>query len=159
MTSIEPNVTAFSLDLHRTLKRASLALRNKTDALLADEELTAPQAAVLECLWSGEAGCLRDLGQRIGTQPATLTVIVDGLERRGLVRRTADDSDGRIKRIEATEASFELRSRVTTVGTLVQAQAVQGMTRNEIEALGVWLSRLATNLGEGEMAVPLWGAE
>jgi DNA-binding MarR family transcriptional regulator len=138
------------------LKRAYLAMRSRSDALLAQNGVTLPQAEVLAQLWKGEAGCLRDLGANLGTQPATLKGVLDGLEKRGLVVRSSDPSDGRVKRLEVTGAGRELQERVTTVRETVQGHAFDGFTDEEIATFNAWLLRIARNLDQGQIATPLW---
>ena len=135
-----------------------MALRHRRDALLAEAGLTAPQAEILECLWAGQANCLRDLTRLLGTQPATLKVIVDGLERRGLVRRTPDQFDGRVKRLVTTGASLDLQHRVVAIRARAQTQALRNLAPDEVAALGAWLSRITQNLEVADPGIPLWGS-
>lgn len=146
-----------TVETEHLLKRANLMLRGRCDALLADSGVTLPQVDVLGQLWSGQASCLRDLGDQLGTQPATLKGILDGLEKRGLMVRTVDSSDGRIKRLDVTEAGTDLQEQVTTVRETVQSRAFQGFSDEEVQTLNGWLARIVRNLGEGELATPLWG--
>lgn len=45
----------------------------------------------------------RDLAVALGVAPATVTAVVDGLERRGLVARTRDERDRRVVRVSLTD--------------------------------------------------------
>ena len=146
-------------EAERLLKRAHLSVRGRSDSLLADNGVTLPQVDVLGQLWRGQATCLRELGEQLGTQPATLKGVLDGLEKRGLVVRTTDSLDGRIKRLEVTKEGEDLKEQLTAVCETVQSRAFHGFTDEEVETLNGWLVRIVKNLGEGELATPLWGDE
>lgn len=141
------------------LKRAYLAMRSRTDHLLAGWGLTLPQAEVLAYLWRSEGLCLRDLGNSLGTQPATLKGILDGLERRGLVRRTGDLKDGRLKHLELTTEGRRLQVQVPDLCAQVQERALQGLPPEAVQTFEGWLRQIVRNL-EGASPKrdrsPLW---
>jgi MarR family transcriptional regulator, organic hydroperoxide resistance regulator len=55
---------------------------------------------------------MKDLGRRLHCDPSFVTVIADGLEKRGLARREAHPGDRRIKNIVLTGAGQEMRQRM-----------------------------------------------
>jgi MarR family transcriptional regulator, organic hydroperoxide resistance regulator len=55
---------------------------------------------------------MKELGRRLRCDPSFVTVIADGLEKRGLARREAHPGDRRIKNIVLTDAGQEMRQRV-----------------------------------------------
>src|SRR5919202_2064335 len=64
--------------------------------------LTAARLSALSVLVFGGAKTLGELAAAERVRPPTMTSIVRGLEREGLVRREADRADGRIVRVRAT---------------------------------------------------------
>jgi DNA-binding MarR family transcriptional regulator len=73
--------------------------------------MTVAQAATLEAL--GEEGMrLGRLGTLLGITPSTLSRNLSRLEEAGLVRRTADGSDGRAAQVELTEKGRRVRIRL-----------------------------------------------
>lgn len=55
---------------------------------------------------------MKELGRRLHCDPSFVTVIADGLEKRGLARREAHPGDRRIKNIVLTDAGLELRQQM-----------------------------------------------
>lgn len=55
---------------------------------------------------------MKDLGKRLHCDPSFVTVIADGLEKRGLARREAHAGDRRIKNIVLTDAGQDMRHRM-----------------------------------------------
>ncbi|HLQ56347.1 MAG TPA: MarR family transcriptional regulator [Streptosporangiaceae bacterium] len=55
---------------------------------------------------------MKELGRRLHCDPSFVTVIADGLEKRGLARREAHPGDRRIRNIVLTGAGVEMRQRM-----------------------------------------------
>src|ERR1700753_3293272 len=55
---------------------------------------------------------MKELGRRLHCDPSFVTVIADGLEKRGLARREAHPSDRRVKNIVLTDEGNQLRERI-----------------------------------------------
>jgi DNA-binding MarR family transcriptional regulator len=72
--------------------------------------LTPPQAFALRSLH--EPCPMRDLADQMGYDASYITGIVDRLEARGLVERTPDPVDRRVKRLVVTAAGVELRNQL-----------------------------------------------
>jgi DNA-binding MarR family transcriptional regulator len=84
--------------------------------------LTGPRASALSVIvFRGPIamGALADAEQ---VRAPTITRLVDGLERRGLVRRVTDSADGRVQLVEATAAGKRLlqKGRARRVERLMQ---------------------------------------
>ena len=75
----------------------------------AEFDLTAAQAKVLMSLQPGEAAPMRELAERVGSDPSNLTGLVDKLETRGAVRRVPDSVDRRVKTLQLSEDGRHLR--------------------------------------------------
>src|SRR6266536_6002869 len=70
--------------------------------------LTAPRASVLSVLVFRGPVTMSALAEAEQVRPPTITRLVDGLERRGLVRRVSHAADGRVQLVEATAAGKRL---------------------------------------------------
>jgi len=73
--------------------------------------LTAPRASVLSVLVFRGPVTMSALAEAEQVRPPTITRLIDGLERRGLVRRVTDSSDGRVQLVAATQAGKRLLQR------------------------------------------------
>jgi DNA-binding MarR family transcriptional regulator len=77
-------------------------LRGEHEEAAAAAGLTAAQAMILT--WLSEPTSMRRFADRMGCDASNITGIVDRLEAKELVVRTADPSDRRVKLIERTRA-------------------------------------------------------
>src|SRR3989442_5177443 len=66
--------------------------------------LTGPRASALSVLVFRGSLTMSQLAEAEQVRRPTITRLVDGLERRGLVRRVSDAEDGRVQLVEATAA-------------------------------------------------------
>jgi DNA-binding MarR family transcriptional regulator len=79
---------------------------------------------------------LGELAAAEGVRPATMTGIVNGLERDGLVRRRPHGSDRRAVQIEATAAGRRLLERARTRRIGVVASKLDDLSDDELAGLG-----------------------
>src|SRR2546425_4705180 len=70
--------------------------------------LTGPRASALSVLVFRGSLTMSQLAEAEQVRRPTITRLVDGLERRGLVRRVSDAEDGRVQLVEATAAGKRL---------------------------------------------------
>ena len=70
--------------------------------------LTAPRASVLSVLVFRGPVTMSALADAEQVRRPTITRLIDGLERRGLVRRVNHPQDGRVQLVEATTAGKRL---------------------------------------------------
>ncbi len=86
----------------------------ESEAAAATHDLTPLQAKAL--LAAEESVPTRRIAERLHAEPSNVTVIIDRLESRGLVERSLDPGDRRVKRVAATEAgrtvAADLRARM-----------------------------------------------
>lgn len=137
------------------LKRAYQATRNALDARLQVSGLTAAQFDVLKFLLHPDVeppaapGGLdqRALQKTLGITSATLTRLLAGMERRGLIRRSANPNDSRGKRVGATAKATKLFARLMSEGEAAfHAEVFRGFSRKETLALTQFLERMTDNL-------------
>ena len=79
---------------------------------------------------------------------STANGILDRMEEKGLIRRTADENDQRQKQGPATEKGRELNSLVQAAFQEAEAVMVKGLRLEETEALRLLLYRVIENLEE-----------
>ena len=87
--------------------------------------LTAPRASALSVLVFRGPVTMSALADAEQVRRPTMTRLVDGLERRGLVRRVSHAEDGRVQLVEATAAGKRLlqQGRARRVERLMQGIA------------------------------------
>jgi DNA-binding MarR family transcriptional regulator len=102
--------------------------------------LTHPQYLVMLALWERSPRTVRDIGEALALEPATLSPLLKRLESSGLITRRRKVDDERSLDVELTDAGRALRSRAEAV----PAQIVKrlGMPVAELEATRDALTRL-----------------
>ncbi len=102
--------------------------------------LTHPQYLVMLALWERSPRMVRNIGDALALDPATLSPLLKRLESAGLITRRRKADDERSLDVELTDAGRALRSRAEAV----PAQIVKrlGMPVAELEATRDALTRL-----------------
>jgi MarR family transcriptional regulator, organic hydroperoxide resistance regulator len=102
--------------------------------------LTHPQYLVMLALWERSPRTVRDIGEALALEPATLSPLLKRIEAAGLVTRTRKVDDERSLDVELTPAGRALRAKAEAV----PAQIVKrlGMPVAELEATRDALTRL-----------------
>lgn len=128
------------------LKRAQQALRAAMDGALERHELTAPQYAALAILEGAAGISSAELARRCFVTPQTMSAIVAGLQRRGLVGRRPHAQHGRILRTQLTAAGAALLARAHDDVRAVEARMTSSMSDAERHGLADLLRRCAAGL-------------
>ena len=118
--------------LFNALSKAYDAHTNKRLKAL---ELTASQWPVLDQIYLNPGINQRELATLCLRDPSTLVSTIDALEKKGLVRRVADENDRRAFRLVITEAGTEARNTAFDVTHALFEQATHHLSQQEIEHL------------------------
>jgi DNA-binding MarR family transcriptional regulator len=141
--------TLDKLDRPITVRIARLArlLRYQMDEQLRSCGLTGVQAGLLNRLSRSDGLVQADLGRRMAIEPATLTGIVQRLEREGWVRRSFDPDNRRLQRVWLTEKARAALPLLQRVQLRHRRRVLSGLTAEELAILEALLDRVETNLG------------
>jgi MarR family transcriptional regulator, repressor for mepA len=101
-----PKLTT-SLELVRWI---GWAQRKAAEDWIRERELSFEQSFALGYLAQNPGAIQRDLAQMTRTSAASVSSLLQGLERRGLVERRTEPGNERSKRVHATPAGLELIS-------------------------------------------------
>ncbi|HEU5244160.1 MAG TPA: MarR family transcriptional regulator [Gaiellaceae bacterium] len=99
--------------------------------------LSPARASALSVLVFGGARSLTELADAERVTPATMSKLVTGLERAGLVRRYPDVNDARAIRIESTAKARRILERGRTSRLDLLQRLLSEATDDEIEAVRV----------------------
>ena len=102
--------------------------------------LTHPQYLVMLALWERSPRTVRDIGQALYLDPATLSPLLKRLEAAGLVTRARNEADERALDVALTPAGAALRTEAEKVPAQIVARL--GMPVAELEAIRDGLTRL-----------------
>lgn len=101
-----------ALDLQIKLFRATNTLRNELSRFWDGHDLTESQFATLEALFHLGALNHKQIAEKMLTQEANITHVVDNLERDGLVTRERSREDRRVVEVHLTDEGREVISEV-----------------------------------------------
>jgi MarR family 2-MHQ and catechol resistance regulon transcriptional repressor len=118
------------------LVRAAESVTVRSHRHLYEAKLSFGQFAVIEALYNLGPLCQKDLAQKILKTPRNITMIVDNLEKRGLVHRERDPGDRRFLNIHLTSDGKEIFAKVFPRHVKHLEQEMNILTTHELEELG-----------------------
>jgi DNA-binding MarR family transcriptional regulator len=119
-------------ELHSAAIHLLRQLRREDDA----SGLSAPRLSALSVVVFGGPLTLGDLARAEQVRPPTMTRIVTGLEKDGLVKRRGDPRDRRLTHIEATPKGRKILAAGRARRVEKLASAVGRLKRKELAELG-----------------------
>lgn len=140
MLDLGPNPLALDRQVCFALSLASRSVIAIYRPLLEPYGLTHPQYLVLLALWDRAPRTVRDLGETLRHEPATLSPMLKRLEALGYVSRARDARDERALAVDLTGRGRELRREAEKIPYRV-VEAL-GMELSELEDLHAALSRV-----------------
>lgn len=99
---------------------------------------------VLMALAENGSSSMRVLAATVGSSPAALTGVVDRMQTRGLILRTTDPTDRRSIRVSLAPEGENALAEIDLVRRNSVVALVDAMTDQELEAVAVGLTALAT---------------
>lgn len=104
------------------------------------------QPSVLHALWEEEGLTHTELARHLGVQPATITKMIQRMEKAGFVERRPDLRDQRVSRVYLTEAGHAVRTEVQQVWRALEKEAFAGFTQEECLLLRKFFVQIRENL-------------
>jgi MarR family 2-MHQ and catechol resistance regulon transcriptional repressor len=101
-----------ALSTYVKLMRAAESITSRVHKHLSSVGLTVSQFGVLEAIYHLGPLSQKDLGRKILRSSGNITMVIDNLEKRRLVRRERDASDRRMFNVHLTEAGLKLIRRI-----------------------------------------------
>lgn len=93
------------------------------------------QPQMLSALWKQEGLTHSELAAKMRVQPATVSKMVQRMERSGFVERRRDPSDERISRVFLTERGRAVRNQVEAWFREFEAAYTEGLSEDDIATL------------------------
>ncbi len=131
------------------LTRATDSVLAKLGQIRTHPDLTVSQFGTLETLYHLGPLCQNAIGAKLLTSPGNLSLVLENLEKRGLVERQRDADDRRRVTVRLTPAGEELITSVLPghVGAIATMMSV--LTPDEQQALGDLCRKLGHGLSAG----------
>jgi DNA-binding MarR family transcriptional regulator len=124
---------------------------------LAPHGVTPVQYALLRVLWERDGQTGAELGERLQLDSATITGMLDRLERAGMIVRRDDPGDRRVNRIFATAQAREIQPALDRAMDEVNVSFLTGLEpadRARLRAQLALLGQVAGAVGCGVNKLP-----
>lgn len=139
-----------ALDAYIKLWRAAHAVEVTANRHLGEHGLTVSQFGVIEAIYHLGPLSQRQLADKILRSSGNLTMVIDNLERAGLVRRERDPQDRRVMNVFLTGEGEALVSRVLPDHVRGIREVFAGLEPEELGALAALTRKLGLSLTGGE---------
>ncbi|MBU8820915.1 MarR family winged helix-turn-helix transcriptional regulator [Mycolicibacterium goodii] len=138
-----PTTPTGSLDLMRWIVWAQ---RKTGEEWIRERGLSHEQSAALVYLVRNPGAIQRDIAQMSRTSAASVSSLLQGLERRGLVERRTEPGNERSKRVYATSAGSELIAGFDTAMSGVEETILAPLNQAERATLQALLTKIGADL-------------
>lgn len=115
-------------------------------AALSDYDVYPGQPPLMFALARKNGRSQKELAAELEIKAATLTVMLNRMEKNGIVIRKSDEKDQRISRIFLTDKGFETLKIVEGILADLEREAVKGLSDEEIGIVGDLLTRIQHNV-------------
>jgi len=140
MATAQTDLLALDRQVCFALAAASRSVIGLYRPVLQPMGLTHPQYLVMLALWEHSPRTVRDIGDALYLDPATLSPLLKRLESAGLITRERNTIDERSLDVRLTDDGQALRSQAERVPTQIIERL--GMPLTELEAIRDGLTRL-----------------
>jgi MarR family 2-MHQ and catechol resistance regulon transcriptional repressor len=137
-----------ALKTYVKLMRAAESVTARIHRHLSSTGLTISQFAVLEALYQLGPLSQREIGKKILRSSGNITMVIDNLEKNGLVKRKRSEADRRFFIVHLTDNGYHLINQIFPPHAAVIAEDFGVLTAAEQDALG----RLCKKLGLSEQS-------
>ena len=120
--------------------------RTRAHQLLESLSLYQGQPPLLRELWDREGLTQKDLAARMKITPATVTKMLQRMEKAGFVQRKPDADDQRVSRVFLTDAGRDVQKRVEKVFRTLESETFANFNVEERVLLRRLLMQVRVNL-------------
>jgi len=145
MSVYEPATYDIRTAVGPAIGRLRTAYLAELDARLAPFDLKAADYLVLVTLAHDAADTAASVCSVLAHDPGAMTRKIDGLEKRGLVRRVRSQEDRRAIKLELTAEGRKLYPRALAVAVGVANDFLRDFTKAEVRSLEGMLARMYAN--------------
>ena len=124
------------------IKMTFIAIRREIGAALRPLGLTSQQAQTLHILATAPGATNADLEKLLCIEKPSVTSLINGLEKRGLVVRRPHCDDARVREIYITEQGRELHTAAHKLVAEVKKRTEKAISREEAAVLHQLLRRI-----------------
>jgi DNA-binding MarR family transcriptional regulator len=104
------------------------------------------QPPLLKALWEQEGLTHSELATRLHNTPATISRMLQRMEKAGFVVRRTDKTDQRVSRVYLTDAGRRVQAQVEATFKAIEAETFAGLRPEEMVNLQGYLLQVRANL-------------
>jgi DNA-binding MarR family transcriptional regulator len=130
------------------IKLLSQSLNRRLQDKLEPFGLTPFHWEVLDCLWQEDGIPISALTKKLQQLGGTLTGVLDGMEKRGLLYRERDKDDRRIYRIWLTDTGKQLKDVVSPIVLKLKEETFECFSEQEFLMFSNFIDRLIAHTSE-----------
>ena len=127
----------------------------RAHTLLEELDLYRGQPPVLFALWEQEGLTHSELAARLHVKPATITKMINRMEKTGFVQRRSDSEDQRVSRVYLTDAGRAIQNEVERVWRTLLEETFVGFSPEERVLLRRFFLQMRENLLQVTTEKPL----
>ena len=117
--------------------------------LASGYDLTPEQFLVMDTLWDEGVLNQQQIADFIQKDKNSVTKLLDGLEKRGLIVRTSTGSDRRSKSIVVTKLAEGMKDKVVEIALQSVDRICNGISHKELTVFISVLTRMIKNMSDG----------
>jgi len=136
-----------ALGTYVKLMRAAESITARVHKHLSSVGLTVSQFGVLEVIFHLGPLSQRDLGRKILRSSGNITMVIDNLEKRGLVRRERDASDRRMFIVHLTDEGQKLIEKIFPSHAALITRELSVLKAADQKALGDLCKKVGVGVG------------
>jgi DNA-binding MarR family transcriptional regulator len=138
-TAAPPGVGYFVREASRGFSRA-------LQDVFIERGVTLPQFLYLRVLWEGDGVSQTYLSRRIGADRATVSFVLNTMEKQRMIVRKPDPGDQRKTNVFLTPLGRRLRTPLLDLANSVNTAATRGLNEAQIDAVTGALKQIISNL-------------
>lgn len=137
------------VEVGRKIEMLSRQIRRKVDESISSQDLTAKQAMILLVIYDlskVKDVYAKDIEDTFDMRRATVTGILQLMEKNGIIVREENNVDGRLKRIRLTQKAINLRLKMKKNIQKVESNLLSDLSKEEIETFLKIMEKMSHNL-------------
>lgn len=133
-------------NLNIIIGKASRLMSNRLSKNLADYNVTSEQWTILASLWKKNGQTQQDLANIANKNKASITHLIDNMEKRNLVYRQADEGDRRNNFIFLTEEGKDMQESLSKIVKKSIKEITKGIDKKDMKLTKKVLKKIIENL-------------
>ena len=138
-------------NLHYLLMADHFIFQKLLFGAIRDTGLTLGQPKILDYLKSHNGAFQKEIAAACHIEQASLTSVLGGMEKKGLITRENRDGNRRTLYVYLTVNGRELADRIDSEFLRIETGALEGFEDNEKALLSEYLQRVHKNISDSQM--------